>query len=65
MTVPTYKEFQLNLAGKLQDHEFLADTDAILSPNTRYDPQAASELVQSKLFSRMSIQGENARSGRA
>lgn len=63
--LPTYKEFQLNLAGKLQDHEFLADTDAILSPNTRYDPQAASELVQSKLFSRMSIQGENARSGRA
>lgn len=48
--MPTYKEFTLNLEAKLKDAEFLSDTDMILSPSAKYDPQAAYQLVHDELL---------------
>lgn len=34
--LPTYKEFVLNMDWKLQDEEFLMDTEMILGPQVEY-----------------------------
>lgn len=34
--LPTYKEFVLNMDGKLQNEEFLMDTEMILGPQVEY-----------------------------
>lgn len=39
--LPTYKEFVMNMEEKLQDEEFLSDTQMILGPQVEYDPQTA------------------------
>lgn len=39
--LPTYKEFVLNMDGKLQDEEFLTDTEMILEPQVEYALQVA------------------------
>ncbi len=51
--LPTYKEFVLNMDEKLQDEEFLTDTEMILGPQVEYDPQVAWEKVKSKLVERL------------
>ena len=51
--LPTYKEFVLNMDGKLQDEEFLTDTEMILGPQVEYAPQGAWEKVKSKLVERL------------
>ena len=48
-----YKEFVLNMDEKLQDEEFLTDTEMILGPQVEYDPQVAWEKVKSKLVERL------------
>ena len=48
--LPTYKEFELNMAEKMKDDEFLDDTDIILGPQENYDPQEAYRLVHDKLI---------------
>ena len=48
--LPTYKEFVLNMEGKMKDEEFLSDTDIILGPDVDYDPQAAYQLVHDQLI---------------
>ena len=48
--LPTYKEFVLNMEGKLQDDEFLADTDLILRPGVAYNAPSAWQLVQDELI---------------
>lgn len=51
--LPTYKEFVQNMDEKLQDEEFLTDTEMILGPQVEYDPQVAWEKVKSKLVERL------------
>lgn len=51
--LPTYKEFVLNMEGKLRDEEFLADTDLILAPNVNYRPETAWEVVKEELVGRL------------
>lgn len=51
--LPTYKEFVLNIEEKLQDTEFLTDTDIILGPQVRYDPKAAWDKVKMELVEKL------------
>ena len=51
--LPTYKEFVMNLEEKLEDKEFLADTDIILGPGVEYDAQTAWEVVKENLVDRL------------
>ena len=51
--LPTYKEFVLNMEEKLQDKEFLADTDLILGQQVEYNPQVAWEKVRAELVERL------------
>ena len=51
--LPTYKEFVMNMEEKLQDEEFLADTDQILSPELNYEPKEAWQLVHDELVVRL------------
>ena len=51
--LPTYKEFVLNMEDKLQDEEFLTDTQMILGPQVEYNPQVAWEKVKTDLVERL------------
>jgi len=51
--LPTYKEFVLNMEEKLQDEEFLTDTDIILGPQVEYNPQVAWAKVHDELVMRL------------
>lgn len=51
--IPTYKEFVMNMEEKLQDDEFLADTDMILGPGVVYDAAEAWKKVHDELVSRL------------
>ena len=51
--LPTYKEFVMNMEEKLQDEEFLADTDLILSPELNYEPKEAWQMVHDELVVRL------------
>lgn len=51
--MPTYKEFVMNLEEKLQDEEFLADTDMILGPGVVYDAAEAWRKVHDELVARL------------
>ena len=47
--LPTYKEFVMNMEEKLQNEEFLADTDIILGPDVEYEPASAWTKVHDEL----------------
>ena len=51
--LPTYKEFVMNMEEKLQDEEFLADTDLILGPEVEYDAVVAWTKVLGELVVRL------------
>ena len=51
--LPTYKEFVMNMEEKLQDEEFLTDTQMILGPQVGYNPQVAWEKVKTDLVERL------------
>ena len=51
--LPTYKEFVMNMEEKLQDEEFLSDTDLILGPEVEYEPASAWEKVRGELVERL------------
>ena len=51
--LPTYKEFVMNIEEKLQDEEFLADTDLILGPEVEYDAVVAWTKVLDELVVRL------------
>lgn len=44
----------MNMEEKLQDEEFLTDTDIILGPQVEYDPQAAWAKVHDELVMKLS-----------
>ena len=47
------RDFVMNMEEKLQDEEFLADTDLILGPEVEYEPQDAWRLVHDELVTRL------------
>ena len=51
--LPTYKEFVMNVEEKLQDDEFLADTDLILGPEVEFEPVSAWAKVHDELVVRL------------
>ncbi len=51
--LPTYKEFVMNMEEKLQDEEFLADTDLILGAEVKYDAAVAWKKVHDELVVRL------------
>lgn len=51
---PTYKQFMLNMELKMQDAEFLDDTDILLREGAaKFDPVRAFELVKTTFIDRM------------
>ncbi|MCK9255673.1 MAG: nucleotidyl transferase AbiEii/AbiGii toxin family protein [Bacteroidales bacterium] len=50
---PTQKEYLLNMEIKLQDEEFLGDTEMLLRPDENYNPQQAWELVKKELIEKI------------
>ena len=50
---PTYKEFIINMADKMQDADFLGDTESMLRFGDTFDPQAAYEQVREKLIDKL------------
>lgn len=51
---PTYKQFIQNMEQKIQDPEFLNDTDILLRHGAdKFDPKHAYKLVKEKLIDRM------------
>ncbi len=51
---PTYKQFVANMEQKMQDSEFLNDTDILLRDGApRFEPQRAYEMVKSTFVDRM------------
>ena len=51
--IPTYKEFIINMEDKMQDEEFLGDTQQLLRPDENFDPQDGYEVVRSLLIDRL------------
>ena len=47
---PTQKEYLRNMELKMQDDEFLNDTNLLLRPDEKFNPQEAWELVKSQLI---------------
>jgi hypothetical protein len=45
--------FLLNMETKMQDAEFLGDTQLLLRNGENYDPQKAYELVKTKLLEKL------------
>lgn len=54
--LPTYKKFVLNMDGKLQDEEFLTDTEMILGPQVEYASQVAWEKVKVEFVERLNTE---------
>ena len=50
---PTQKEFLLNMEKKIKDAEFLGDTNMLLRPDEKYNPQEAYELVKNELIEKL------------
>ncbi|GHU91408.1 hypothetical protein FACS1894155_11030 [Bacteroidia bacterium] len=50
---PTQKEYLLNMELKLQDDEFLGDTEMLIRPDENYNPQEAWELVKKELIEKL------------
>jgi len=47
---PSAKIFLRNMEQKMNDPDFLRDTDAILSPEEIYDPQSAYDIVKRRIL---------------
>jgi predicted nucleotidyltransferase component of viral defense system len=50
---PTQKEYLLCMEQKIEDGEFLGDTEMLLRPDEKYNPVEAWELVRSQLIERL------------
>ena len=50
---PTQKEYLQNMELKIMDDEFLDDTNSLLRPDDKYNPQEAWDLVKNKLIVRI------------
>ena len=50
---PTQKEYLLNMEQKIEDEEFLGDTEMLLRPDEKYNPVEAWNLVRSQLIEKL------------
>jgi predicted nucleotidyltransferase component of viral defense system len=50
---PTQKEYLLNMEQKIEDEEFLGDTEMLLRPDENYNPLEAWNLVRSQLIEKL------------
>lgn len=50
---PTYKQFVLNMEEKMNNRDFLTDSQLLLRPDIVYNPHQAYELVKSKLIHKL------------
>ena len=50
---PTQREYLLNMEQKIEDEEFLGDTEMLLHPNENYNPVEAWNLVRSLLIEKL------------
>lgn len=50
--IPSYKEFIINMEGKMQDDEFLGDTKQLLRDCEDFNPHKGYELVRTQLIDR-------------
>lgn len=50
---PSYKEFVLNMNGKMNDSEFITDVDPLLRPEIHFDPTEAYRSVYDNLIDRL------------
>jgi len=50
---PTKKEYLLNMEQKIEDEEFLGDTEMLLRPEEKYNPVEAWNLVRSQLIEKL------------
>ena len=51
--VPTYKEFIINMEDKMQDDEFLGDTEQLLRPDEVFDAQIGYDIVRTLLIDKL------------
>lgn len=51
---PTYKQFILNMEEKIQDPDFLGDSQLLLRPEISFNPQEAYLVVKERLIDRLS-----------
>ncbi len=51
--IPTHKEFVINMEDKIQDVEFLGDTQQLLRPDENFNPQEGYNIVRQLLIDRM------------
>ena len=51
--IPTFKEYVLNIDGKIKNPEFYGDTTGLLRPGLDYDPEAAWEQVRKEIISKL------------
>jgi hypothetical protein len=49
----SYKQFVANMTEKMQDSEFLEDTNLLLRPEVQFSPEIAYQLVYDRLIDRM------------
>ena len=52
---PTHKQYILNMEEKMQDPDFLGDTQLLIRPEMSFDPIEAYELVREKLIDKLLI----------
>lgn len=50
---PTYKQFILNMEEKMNDPDFLSDTQMLIRPELSFDPHEAYELVREHLINKL------------
>lgn len=50
---PSYKEFVLNMNGKMNDSEFITDVAPLLHPEIHFDPTEAYRSVYDNLIDRL------------
>ena len=55
---PSYKQFMQNMEQKMQDPEFLGDTELLLRPDAgRFEPERAFQMVQEIFIERLPGRG--------
>ena len=50
---PSQKEFIQNMEIKMQDDEFLGDTELLLRPDEKFNPQEAYEIIKKELIEKL------------
>jgi len=52
-SIPTRRQFELNLEEKEQDPDFTGDMEALLRPGVEYDQEAAFEWIRNEVITKL------------